>query len=74
MKAFLIIFCPFLLIATITVFAYNSDKGPAKQTDGITELPQSKNDSLFTRGKYLVDKSNYNQHDLQAVTVYLNNR
>jgi len=63
-----------MLIATITVFAYNSDKGPAKQTDGITELPQPKNDSLFIRGKNLVDKSNYNREDLEAVSVYLNNR
>jgi hypothetical protein len=63
-----------MLITTITVFAYNSDKGPAKQTDGITVLPQSKNDSLFVRGKYLVDKTSYNQQDLEAVTVYLNNR
>ena len=74
MKAYLIIFCSFMLIATITVFAYNSDKGPAKQTDGITELPQPKNDSLFIRGKDLVDKSNYNREDLEAVSVYLNNR
>ena len=74
MKSFLIIFCSFMLITTITVFAYNSDKGPAKQTDGITELPQPKNDSLFIKGKYLVNRSNYNEQDLEAVTVYLNNR
>ena len=63
-----------MLITAITVFAYNSDKGPAKQTDGIAELPPLKTDSLFVKGKYLIEKMNYNQQELQAVSVYLNNR
>ena len=74
MKKFLIIFCSVTLIATVTVFAYNSDKGPAKQTDGITELPQPTDDSILNRGKYLVDHSNYSEQDLQAIAAYLDNK
>lgn len=74
MKKFLIVFCSVILVAVISIFAYNSDKGPAKQKDGITEWPLSKNDSLLARGKYLVNQMNYNDQDLQAIAVYLNNR
>jgi hypothetical protein len=74
MKKFLIIFCSLSLISSATLFAYNSDKGAVKQRDGISELPQPVNDSLFQRGKYLVDKTNYGKEDLEAVAVYLNNR
>ena len=74
MKKFLIVFCSLTLITVLTVFAYNSDKGPARQKDGITELPQPKNDSLFLRGKYLIGKTNYTDQDLQAIELYLNNR
>jgi hypothetical protein len=73
MKKFLLIFCSVILIIVLTVFAYNSDQGPAKQKDGITELPQP-NDSLLQRGKYLISKMNYSNKDLQAIEVYLNNR
>ena len=74
MKTFLIVFCSFTLIATTTVFAYNSDKGPAKQKDGITELPSPAIDSVLKRGKELVSKLKYSDEDLQAISVYLNNR
>jgi hypothetical protein len=74
MKKFLIVFCSVILIAVVTVFAYNSGKGPAKQKDGITELPQPGNDSLIARGKYLVEKMNYSDRDLEAVAVYLNSK
>lgn len=73
MKTFLIIFCSFTLIAGITALAYNSDKGAAKQKDGISELPQP-NDSVLNRGKELVSKMNYSDQDLQAVAAYLNKK
>jgi hypothetical protein len=74
MKKSLIIFCTLTLITTLTVFAYNSEEGPVRQKDGITELPQPVNDSLVLRGKYLVDKMNYSKEDLKAIAVYINNR
>lgn len=74
MKKFLIVFCSLSLIATLTVFAYNIDKGPAKQKDGISELPQAVNDSLFQRGKLLTEKMKYTKEDLETVAIYLNNR
>ena len=74
MKKFLVIFCSVTLVATVSVFAYNRDKGPAKQKDGITELSQPVNDSVFTRGRYLLNQSGYNEQDLEAISVYLNNR
>lgn len=74
MKKFLIIFCSIILITTITVFAYNSDKGPAKQSDGITELPQPVQDSVLKHGKYLIEKSNYSKEDIKAIAAYLNNK
>lgn len=74
MKTFLIVFCTFTLMATLTIFAYNSDKGPAKQKDGISELPFSSNDSLSKRGKYLISQSNYSEQDLKAIAIYLNNK
>jgi hypothetical protein len=74
MKTFLIVFCTFTLIAALTIFAYNSDKGPAKQKDGITELPNPSSDSLSKRGKFLVSQANYSEQDLKAIAVYLNNK
>jgi hypothetical protein len=74
MKTFLIVFCTFTLIATFTIFAYNSDKGPAKQKDGISELPNPSNDSLSKRGKYLLSQFPYNEQDLKAIAVYLSNK
>jgi len=74
MKKFLVIFCSVTLVATVSVFAYNRDKGPAKQKDGITELSRRVNDSVFTRGRYLLNQSGYNEQDLEAISVYLNNR
>lgn len=74
MKKFLLVFCAVTLVIVLTVFAYNSDKGPAKLKDGITELPQPQNDSLLQRGKYLVSQQNYSDQDLQAIAAYLNNR
>ena len=74
MKKFLIVFCSFIFIAIVTVFAYNSDKGVPRQKDGITELPKPKNDSLKARGKYLLSKMNYSDQDLTAIAEYLNNK
>jgi hypothetical protein len=74
MKTFLLVFCSFSLMATLTVFAYNSEKGPAKQMDGITELPRQQNDSLLNRGKHLIHQSKYSAEDLRAISAYLNNR
>lgn len=74
MKIFLILFCTFTVLAGITVFAYNSDKGPAQQKDGIAELQQPPNDSMIKRGEELVLKTNYSDQDLQAVYVYLKSR
>jgi hypothetical protein len=74
MKKFLIVFCSVTLVTTVTVFAYNSDKGPAKQNDGITELPQPVTDSVLKRGKYLVEQSGFNEKDLTAISTYLKNR
>ncbi|MBO9683925.1 MAG: hypothetical protein J7502_14880 [Flavisolibacter sp.] len=74
MKKLLLIFCPATLITVLALFAYNSNKGPSRVKEGITELPQPKNDSLLQRGKYLVSKMNYSDQDLEAITVYLNNR
>lgn len=73
MKTFLILFCSFTLVAGIAAFAYNSDKGPAKQKDGISELVQQ-SDSVFNRGKELVRKTNFSDQDLQAVAAYLNKK
>jgi hypothetical protein len=74
MKTFLIVFCSFALVAIITILTYNSDKGPAKQKDGITELPQPSDDSLLNRGKYLISQTNFNDQDLKAIAAYLDNR
>lgn len=74
MKTLLIAFCSFVLIASITLLAYNSDKGPAKQKDGIAELSQTATDSLIQRGKVLLSKTNYTDQDLQAIAAYLNNK
>ncbi|HWI94066.1 MAG TPA: hypothetical protein VNT20_22485 [Flavisolibacter sp.] len=73
MKMFLILFCSFTLVAGIAAFAYNSDKGPAKQKDGISELPEP-TDSVLNRGKELVSKMNYSDQDLRAVAAYLNKK
>jgi len=74
MKKFLIIFCSVTLVTTLTVFAFNSEKGPAKQSDGIAELPRPVNDSVLKRGKYLVDHMNYSEEDLSAIATYLDNK
>jgi hypothetical protein len=74
MKTFLIVFCTFTLIATLTIFAYNSDKGSPKQKDGISELPNPSSDSLLKRGKYLIGQANYSEQDLKAIAVYINNK
>lgn len=74
MKKFLIIFCSITLVTTLTVFAFNSEKGPAKQTDGIAELPQPVSDSVLKRGKYLVDNMKYSEQDLNAISIYLSRR
>ena len=74
MKNSLVIICTVILIATLTLFAYNSDKGPARQTDGITELRQPARDSVLQRGKYLVEQMKYNEQDLHAIAVYLYNK
>ncbi len=74
MKNSLVIFCAVILVATLTLFAYNSDKGPAKQTDGITELRQPSPDSVLQRGKYLVEQMKYNEQDISAIAAYLYNK
>ena len=58
----------------LTLFVYNSDKGPARQKEGIMELPQPQNDSMVNRGKNLVNRMNYSEQDLQAIAAYLNSR
>lgn len=73
MKKFLVIFCSLTVMATVTLFSYNKDKGPARQKDGITELPQSTQDSVLKRGKQLVNQLHYSDGDLQAIAAYLNN-
>ena len=74
MKKFLLPFCSLILVTVLTVFAYNSNKGPAQLKEGITELPVAKNDSLLQRGKYLLSNQSYTDQDLQAIALYLNNR
>jgi len=74
MKKSLIVFCAVTLIAVLTLFAYNSDKGLAKQKNGIAELPQPVSDSVLQRGKYLVDKMNYSDQDIEAIAAYLNSK
>lgn len=72
MKKAIIIFSAFILIAALMAEAYNSSAGAPKQTDGITELPLPKTDSLVARGKKLM--ANYNHEDLQAIAAYLDAR
>ena len=74
MKKFLFVFCSLALVTVLTVFASNSDKGPAQLREGITELPQPKNDSLLARGKYLLSQQHYSDQDIEAIALYLNNR
>lgn len=74
MKTTLILFFSFMLITAFSFVAYNSDKGPARGTEGITELPVRTTDSVLARGKYLVSKMNYSDRDLQAISLYLANR
>jgi len=74
MKKSLLVICCVVLISTLTVFAYNRDKGPALQSDGITELPQAAKDSVWKQGKRLVDQMHYSEDDLKAIAAYLNHR
>jgi hypothetical protein len=74
MKKLLIAFCALILISTVTVFAYNSDKGPVKHRDGITELPSPGDEELVKRGKDLVSRGKYNENDLKAIAAYLNSK
>jgi len=74
MKHSLVIFCAIILVTTVTLFAYNSDKGPAKQSDGITEMRRPAPDSVLQRGKYLVEQMKYNEQDISAIAAYLYNK
>ena len=74
MKKSLVIICSVLLISTLTVFSYNCDKGPALQSDGIAELPQATEDSVWKHGKELVEQSHYSSADLKAIAAYLNHK
>lgn len=74
MKKFLLVFGSVILVTVFAVFAYNSENGAPKQQDGISQWPQMKNDSLVKKGKLLIQKMKYNDQDLQAITLYLNNR
>lgn len=74
MKSFLIVFCSMALIGTLTLFAYNSEKGAPRQKDGIIELPLPLHDSLVQRGKVLVNSMNYSERDLAAIAAYLNSK
>jgi hypothetical protein len=74
MKKFLIVFCSVVFVSTVTVFAYNIKKGPAKQIDGITELPLPQNDSLIRHGQQLVSQMHYSENDLNAIKAYLNSK
>lgn len=74
MRTFLVSFCSFTVIAVITLLAFNSDKGQAKQKDGIAELSQNANDSLVKRGEALVEQLHYSDQDLQAIAAYLDHK
>jgi hypothetical protein len=74
MKKSLLIFCTVILVIVFAVFAYNRDEGPARWKDGITELPQPKNESLLARGKYLISKQKYSDQDLEAIALYLDSK
>jgi hypothetical protein len=65
------VFCSFTLVTVLTVFACNSDKGPAQLKEGISELSQPKNDSLLARGKYLLSQQHYSDQDIEAIALYL---
>jgi hypothetical protein len=73
MKKFLVVFCSVTFVAILTIFTYNRDKGPARQSDGIAELPQPGQDSVLKRGKQLVDQMHYSEQDLKAIAAFLNN-
>jgi hypothetical protein len=74
MKIIFIVFSSLTLITTIAIVAYNCEQGPAKQNEGIVELPQPANDSLVKQGKYLVSRANYTDQELNAIAAYLNIR
>ncbi|MGZ3851841.1 MAG: hypothetical protein ACXVBJ_08840 [Flavisolibacter sp.] len=74
MKNSLLVLCSVAFVTTVTVFAYNSDKGPTKETEGISELPAPATDSLVERGKKLITPMHYSQEDLKAIAAYLNKR
>jgi hypothetical protein len=74
MKTILLIFCSVALIAVVAAFAFNSDKGPAAQRDGISEMKTPLVDSLVLRGKTLIAPMHYTDQDLQAIAAYLNSR
>jgi hypothetical protein len=74
MKTKLIVYCSVGLIGILSLFVYNSDKGPAQQSDGISELQTPASDSLRTRGKALIDSMHYTQSDLKAIAAWLNSR
>jgi len=74
MKKSLLVFCSFALVISIAVFAYNSDKGPARETDGISVLAKRVPDSLLRRGRDLLSPMHYSEQDLKAIAAYVNNR
>jgi hypothetical protein len=74
MKTTLTLFCSVALIAIVMEFSFNSDKGPALQSDGISELKTPAADSLVMRGKRLIDPMHYTDQDLQAIAAFLNSR
>jgi hypothetical protein len=74
MKNSLIIFCSVALIVTLAVFAFNTDKGPVQQSDGINELQLPAADTLVLRGRALIAPMHYTDQDLKAIAAYLNTR
>ena len=74
MKKSLLVLCTVAAVSTVTAFAYNSDKGPARERDGISELPSRASDSLLKRGRDLLAPLHYNERDLKAIAAYVNNR
>ena len=74
MKKSLLLFCSLAIVMTTGVFAYNSDKGPVHEKDGISELLPANTDSLVRRGKELLKPLHCSDQDLEAIAAYVSNR
>ncbi len=74
MKKSILVFCSLAPVTTISLFAYNNDKGPAHEKDGISELSRANTDSLVRRGKELLKPLHCSDQDLEAIAAYVSNR